>query len=367
MSDVKPNPPMRLRAALDAIPAYKPGKSSASGDQIVYKISSNENPYPPLPGVVEAVADAATRINRYPDAAAVQLSQVLADRLNVTTDELSFATGSSGLLFALHDIACEPGDEVVFAWRSFEMYPIVTALSGADAVKVPLADDGRHDLKAMAAAVTDKTRLVIVCSPNNPTGAVVHDDELREFLAVVPKDVIVVLDEAYLEFVRDPQAPDAMAIYRDFPNVVVLRTFSKAYGLAGLRIGYAVASPEITGALRKAIMPFGVSDLAQHAALASLERMDELNARVDALVAERTRVVDALTQLGVTMPDAQSNFVWLPLGEKTLDFAAFADERGLIVRPFAGDGARCTIAETEANDRLIEVVRDFYTQNGLFG
>ena len=365
MTDATHSLPVRLRKALDAIPAYKPGKSGAATGQTIYKISSNENPYPPLPGVIEAVTDAAGHLNRYPNAAATELAATLAQRLNVSTDELSFATGSSGLLFALHAIACEPGDEVIFAWRSFEMYPIVTALSGADAVKVPLTDEGRHDLPAMAAAVTDKTRLIVVCSPNNPTGPIVHADELREFLNAVPRDIIVVLDEAYLEFVRDEQAPDAMALYREFSNVVVLRTFSKAYGLAGLRIGYAVASEEITGALRKAIMPFGVSDMAQHAALASLERQDELDKRVAALVQERERVVAAFAQLEVTHPQTQSNFIWLPLGDRALEFAAFADERGLIVRPFDGDGVRCTIAETEANDRLIETVRAFYTEHDL--
>ena len=354
-----PRLPVRLRAALNSIPAYKPGKSSAAGDQVVYKISSNENPYPPLPGVIDAAADAAKHFNRYPDAAAVKLTAALSERLGVSGDELSFATGSSGLLFALHAITCEPGDEVIFAWRSFEMYPIVTALSGANAVTVPLDAEGRHDLKAMAAAVTEATRLIIVCSPNNPTGPSVHRDELREFLNAVPQDVVVALDEAYLEFVRDPQAPDALEFYREFSNIVVLRTFSKAYGLAGLRVGYAVASPEITGALRKAIMPFGVSDIAQYAALASLERMDEITERVDALVAERDRVVAALRELGVSPPDTQANFVWLDLADDAVRFAEFADERGLIVRPFPGDGVRCTIAESEANDRLIEVVRDF--------
>lgn len=362
MTEVTPQLPIRLRKALDAIPAYKPGKSSASTDQIVYKISSNENPYPPLPGVLEAAAEAAQKLNRYPDAAATRLAETLAKKLDVTTDELSFATGSSGLLFALHAIACEPGDEVIFAWRSFEMYPIVTALSGADAVKVPLTDELRHDLPAMAAAVTDKTRLIVVCSPNNPTGPIVHTQELHDFMAAVPKDVIVVLDEAYLEFVRDPDAVDAMSFYRQYPNLVVLRTFSKAYGLAGLRIGYAVASPTITGALRKAIMPFGVSDIAQFAALASLERQDELDERVESIVAERERVVAALTDLGVALPQTQSNFVWLPLGSRALEFAAYADERGLIVRPFDGDGVRCTIAEKEANDRLIELVGSFLAQ-----
>ena len=356
-----PLPSARVREILAGLPAYKPGKPAAAREGLtVYKISSNENPYEPLPGVVEAVAEAAPRMNRYPDAAAVGLTAKLARHLGVAEDELSFATGSSGVLSALFAVTCEPGDEVVYAWRSFEMYPIVTALAGAKSVQVPLDADARHDLPAMARAVTDKARMVILCSPNNPTGPVIHADELEEFLAAIPSDLLVVLDEAYLEFIRDEDAPNALDVYRAHPNVVVIRTFSKAYGLAGLRVGYAVAHPSLTTVLRKAILPFGVSEMAQAAAVASLDRADELDARVEALVAERTRVVDALRANGVELPDSHANFVWLPLGERALEFADFAQERGLVVRPFDGDGVRCTIAEEEANDRLVDVVREFY-------
>lgn len=361
--------PVRLRTTLDSVPGYKPGKpattSSDGPSQTVHKISSNENPYPPLPSVLDAVRDAATTMNRYPDMASSELTHALAQHIGVSPDEVSFGTGSVGILASLIQITCEPGDEVVYAWRSFEAYPIVVALSGARSVQVPLDADARHDLDAMAAAVTERTRLLIVCTPNNPTGPTVRADELRAFLDALPKDLLVVLDEAYLEFVEADDAPDALAIYREYPNVVVLRTFSKAYGLAGLRVGYAVARPRITAALRKAATPFGVSDMAQKAAIASLAAFDELQTRVDALVAERGRVVEALADVrfdGGRIPETQANFIWLPLGERAADFAAFAGERGLVVRPFDGEGVRCTIAEVEANDRLVDVVRSFAAQ-----
>ncbi len=351
---------MRLRTTLEGVPAYKPGRPAAPQEgRTTYKISSNENPYPPLPSVVDVVAEAARSMNRYPDMAVTDLSHAIAERLDVPVEHVATGTGSVGVLTQLVTISCEPGDEVVYAWRSFEAYPIVTALSGATAVQVPLTEDARHDLPAMAEAITDRTRLVLVCSPNNPTGPAVTDAELRDFVARVPEDVLVVVDEAYLEFVTDPDAPDTLALYREYPNVAVLRTFSKAYGLAGLRVGYGVAHEPIATSLRKAATPFGVTDLAQRAAIASLGCYDELKERVDALVVERGRVLTALREQGWPVPDSQANFVWLPLGEHTLDFAAACQQAGLVVRPFEGDGARCTIGETEANDRLIEVAGGF--------
>jgi histidinol-phosphate aminotransferase len=214
----------------------------------------------------------------------------------------------------------------------------------------------------MADAVTDRTRLVLVCTPNNPTGTVVHREELEDFLSRVPRDVLVVIDEAYVEFVRDPQSPDALEIHRAHPNVAVLRTFSKAYGLAGLRVGFAVAHPPVAQALRKTAVPFGVSGIAQEAAIASLAASEELAERVEALVAERERVSAALAEQGWDLPGSQANFVWFPLGERTPDFAAACDEHGLVVRPYATDGVRVTVAEPAANDRLIEVAAAFRAQ-----
>lgn len=345
-----------LRAALDAVPAYTPGKpASAPAGVTAYKISSNENPFPPLPGVLDAVREAATTMNRYPDMAVTALTDRLATHLDVAAEQIATGPGSVGVLGQIIQATCEAGDEVVFAWRSFEAYPILVQLSGATAVQVPLTADGRHDLTAMAAAITERTRLVLVCTPNNPTGPSVRADELETFLDAVPPTVTVVLDEAYLEFVTAPDAPDCLAIQRQRANVVVLRTFSKAFGLAGLRIGYAVAHPLVAAALRKTAIPFGVNALAQVAAVASLEAVDELDVRVKEIVAERERVVAGLQEQGWELPETQANFVFFPLGERCAEFAAACQEAGLTVRPYGTDGVRATIGESEANDRLLEV------------
>ena len=360
MSDQHSATPVHLRAALDALPAYTPGRPAAARPGVTaYKCSSNENPYPPLPSVFEAVVDAAGSMNRYPDMAVTQLTAALAARLDVPPARLAFGPGSVGVLGQLIAATCDEGDEVVFAWRSFEAYPILTTLAGAVPVQVPLAAGDRHDLDAMAAAITPRTRMVLVCTPNNPTGTTVGDAELQAFLDRVPDEVLVVIDEAYLEFVTAPDSPDALAVMRARPNVAVLRTFSKAYGLAGLRVGYAVAHEPVAEALRKAALPFGVNSLAQAAAVASLEAVDELEVRVKELVAERERVTDALAAQGWDLPDAQANFVWFGLGAETAAFAAACQEAGLTVRPYGTDGARATIAEREANDRLIEVAGAF--------
>ncbi|WP_084470125.1 pyridoxal phosphate-dependent aminotransferase [Jiangella gansuensis] len=349
---------VRLRRALDGLPSYVPGKPAAGpveGAERPFKASSNENPYPPLPGVLEAAIRAAGAMNRYPDMFAGELVAALSERFQVPPAHLATGTGSVGILQQVIQATAADGDEVVYAWRSFEAYPIVVGISGATSVRVPLGPGARHDLDAMAAAITERTRLIIVCSPNNPTGPAVRHDELERFLGRVPGDVLVVVDEAYREFVRDPAAADGLRLYRDHPNVCVLRTFSKAYGLAGLRVGFAVAHDAVADALRKTAVPFGVSVVAQQAAIESLDREAELMERVTALVTERERVVAALRAQGWEIPHTEANFVWLELGERTLDFARHCEQAGLIVRPFAGEGCRVTVAEPEANDRLIRL------------
>jgi histidinol-phosphate aminotransferase len=347
---------VRLRGTLAGVPSYVPGRPA---DLTAYKISSNENPYPPLPSVLDVVARSAGHLNRYPDMAATALVAAIASHVGVEPERIAVGTGSVGVLGQILAATCGEGVEVVHAWRSFEAYPIMVQLSGATGVPVPLGAGGRHDLPAMAAAVTDRTRLALVCTPNNPTGPAVHADELEAFLDAVPSDVLVVIDEAYVEFVRDPDVPDAVGIHRRRPNVAVLRTFSKAYGLAGLRVGYAVATPDVADALRKTAVPFGVSGIAQDAAIASLAAYDELKLRVDTLVDERSRVLAGLRDQGWTVPDSEANFVWLDLGEQTGGFAQMAESAGLVVRPFAGAGARCTVAEPEANDLLLDVCGRF--------
>jgi histidinol-phosphate aminotransferase len=349
-----------VRSAIRDIPAYVPGKPPvAHGDLPTYKLSSNENPFPPLPGVVEAAVEAASRMNRYPDMGCTALYEALGDRLGVPTTQLAAGTGSVAVLYHLLQAFCETGDEVVYAWRSFEAYPIAVSVTGAASVQVPLDADARHDLDAMAAAITERTKVVIVCSPNNPTGPAVSAAELERFLDKVPSRVVVVLDEAYREFVRAEDVFDGVEVARSRPNVVAMRTFAKAYGLAGFRVGYAVAEDRIAAAVRACALPFGVSGVAQAAAVASLEREAELLERVDAIVAERDRVVEALAEQGWRVPEAQGNFVWLPLGDRSADFAAAAEEAGTMVRPFAGDGVRVSIGEPAANDVLLKVTAGF--------
>jgi histidinol-phosphate aminotransferase len=350
----------RIRQALDKVPSYVPGRPAGHGGAgPTYKISSNENPYPPLPSVVDVVSRAAASMNRYPDMFASQLVGAIAERLQVPPEHVVTGTGSVGVLGQILQAVAGEGDDVVFAWRSFEAYPIVVGTGGARAVPVRLTPDGRHDLPAMAAAVTSSTRLVLVCTPNNPTGPAVRTDEMVAFLDAVPPDVLVVVDEAYAEFVRDADVPDGLDLYRGRTNVAVLRTFSKAYGLAGLRVGYAVAHDAVAEALRKTAVPFGVSGPAQEAAVASLAASDELLARVDTIVSERERVLSGLAEQGWQVPDSQANFVWLPLGEAAVPFATSAAAAGLSVRPFPGDGVRCTIAERGANDLLLKVCAGF--------
>jgi histidinol-phosphate aminotransferase len=351
---------VRLRDALRGIPVYKPGKPAVAGAGApAYKLSSNENPYPPLPGVLEAVQREAGQFNRYPDMGVSALSAELAERFGVPVEHIATGTGSVGVAQQLLQATSGPGDEVVYAWRSFEAYPIITQISGATSVRVPLTSGDVHDLDAMAAAVTDRTRLIFVCNPNNPTGTVVHRAELERFLDRVPNDVVVVIDEAYREFVRDADVPDGVEIYRDRPNVAVLRTFSKAYGLAGLRVGFAIAHEPVAEALRATAVPFGVNSLAQVAAVESLRAEDALLERVDALVKERSRVYEGLRATGWTVPVSEANFVWLRLGERTLDFAAKAEAAGVVVRPFAGEGVRVTIGEVEANDIFLKAAEEF--------
>jgi histidinol-phosphate aminotransferase len=357
--------PPQPRAALADIPAYVPGKPPTPRPGLTtYKLSSNENPYPPLAGVLEAVAEAARSMNRYPDMGNQALRDGLAAHLGVRAEQLAPATGSVAVLYHLLAAYCAPGDEVVHAWRSFEAYPIGISVAGATSVPVPLTPAAGHDLDAMAAAVTERTRIVLLCTPNNPSGPALSHTEVADFVARVPGHVLVVLDEAYREFVRSPDPLRALELVAAHPNVVATRTFAKAYGLAGLRVGYLVGDVAVADAVRACSLPFGVSTIAQAATLASIAAEAELLERVDLIVAERERVVAGLADLGVDVPDAQGNFVWLPLGTRTAAFAAAADQAGIMVRPFADDGVRVTVGEAPANDVFLGVVKDFFADHG---
>jgi histidinol-phosphate aminotransferase len=349
----------RARASLDAIAAYTPGRPAVRREgQPTYKLSSNETPLGPLPSVRAVLTAEAATVNRYPDMSCAALYDAIATRFDLPTSRLAAATGSVAVLYHLVQALCDAGDEVVHAWRSFEAYPIAVAACDARSVRVPLGTGARHDLEAMAAAITDRTRIVLVCTPNNPTGPAVTADELGAFLDEVPERVLVVVDAAYQEFVTDPAAADAMAVL-DRPNVAVLRTFSKAYGLAGLRVGFAVAPEAVATAVRKVALPFGVSSPAQAAAVASLQPAAEaeLMSRVTQVVAERERVAAGLRAAGWDVPDAQGNFVWLQLGDQAVPFAEACERAGVSVRPFAGDGVRVTVAEPVAGNLVLGVAR----------
>ncbi len=343
---------VKLRSVLAELPAYVPGRNVPGA----IKLASNETPYPMLAHVVERVAQFLPVANRYPDNGSAELTAALATRFGVPESRVAVGCGSVSLCTQLVQAVADAGDEVVYAWRSFEAYPILTAVSGATSVQVPVREHV-HDLAAMADAITDRTRLVFVCNPNNPTGTAVRRAELVEFLRRVPDNVVVALDEAYREFVTDPDVPDGTTLLDEHPNLVVLRTFSKAYGLAGLRVGYAIAADEaVTAALRQTQVPFAVTTVAQQAALACLEPEAEqqLMQRVAEVVAERSRVSETLASLGYSVPPSQANFVWLGLGERTAAWAQACEEHKVIVRAFAGAGARVTISSREENDRFLD-------------
>ncbi|MCE7009493.1 histidinol-phosphate transaminase [Kibdelosporangium philippinense] len=346
---------VRPRADLATLPSYVPGRTIPGA----IKLASNEVPAGPLPSVAKAIAEAAMQAHRYPDTGAGELTARLAGKLGVAEAQVAVGNGSVSLCQQLIQATCTSHDEVLFAWRSFEAYPIVTHVVGAKQVRVPLTGDHALDLDAMLAAITPQTRVAFVCTPNNPTGTIVHKAELDRFLDAVPSNVLVVLDEAYFEFVTDPDAGDGIDHLRERENIAVLRTFSKAYGLAGLRVGYAVASEEISDAVRKVCVPFSVNHLAQAAAIASLDAEEELFQRVHEIKGERDRVRGELVAAGYDVPESQANFVWLPLGERTAEFNEHCIEHKVVVRAFVGDGARVTIGTPEENDVFLTAAKSF--------
>lgn len=349
----------RPRPEVASAPAFVPGRTPLPRAGLTtYKLSANESPFEPLPGVLDAARAALAETNRYPDPGATELREVLGDRLGVGVDHLLAGAGGVALLQHLLTAYCGPDDEVVLPWRSFEAFPVVVVAAGAQGVPVLLTRDGRHDLDAMAAAVTERTRAVLLCTPNSPTGPALTQTEVDAFLAKVPREVLVVFDEAYVELVRSDDPFDGVATALAHRNVVAVRTFSKVHGLAGLRIGYAVGQPHLLDPVATLMLPFTVSRVAASAALASVLEERALHERVEAVVAERERVVTEARAAGWKVPDAQGSFFWLPLA-RAVEMAEAATERGIVVRPFTGDGVRVTVGEPEANDRVVDLVRSF--------
>lgn len=364
-----------VRPVFDTLPSYAAGKPPAPVEGLTrYKLSSNENPLGPVPEAARVLAEFDT-VHRYPDPLSTALRTALAGQLGVDAEDIVTGAGSLGALNQILKTfagvnADGVQDEVIYAWRSFEAYPILVGIMGARSVQVPNLPDGAHDLDAMAAAVTDRTRLILVCTPNNPTGPAVTESQIRSFLAKVPATVPVVIDEAYFEFCAASSIPEGeepplngLDIYRDYPNVIILRTFSKAQGLAGLRVGYSISHPQITRHLRVAATPFAVSALAERAAVASIKHQEAVMARVRHIVAERERVTARLRELGYEFPSTYANFVWLPLGERTGEFVDLMNRNALSVRAFGSEGVRVSIGEVEANDRFLSLC-ELFAQEG---
>jgi histidinol-phosphate aminotransferase len=339
---------VRVRSSLAQLPAYVPGRKLPGAAAL----ASNESPYGMLPGVVGRLGELAGGVSRYPDMSASSLVGALAEHHGVEPERIAVGAGSSEVCAQLLHSVVGPGDEVVFGWRSFEAYPILTTVAGGRTVQVPLREHAL-DLDAMAEGINSRTRLVFVCNPNNPTSTAVGERALRDFADRVPDDVLIVVDEAYREYADPALVPDALGLLGDRPNVVVLRTFSKAYGLAGLRVGYCVAPKEIAATVRKTQVPFSVSALAQEAAVVALSERAEVARRATLTVAERERVTERLRALGFEVPDSQANFVWLPLAGASGDFALHCLSGNVVVRPFLGEGVRVTIGLPEENDALL--------------
>jgi histidinol-phosphate aminotransferase len=355
----------RPRPAVAALPAYRPGRSAEQAEaeyglRNAIKLASNELPFAPLPSVAKTIAAAIDGVNRYPDHLARELRERIALAHGESASRVAVGCGTVGLLQQLALAYASEGDEVVFADPSFEAYPIFTQLSGATARRVALKRL-THDAQGLARALGSRTRLVLVAQPNNPTGTAMSGADLSFLVESAPDDCVVVVDEAYSHFATGRHLLDATALLADHPNLVVLRTFSKAHGLAALRVGYAIADASIVGALDKVLTPFAVNRLGQIAALASLDAADELHARVLSVLDERARLARELRHHGWSIPDTEANFVYLPAAEMSVDLARELERRGVVTRPFADTGVRVTVGTADEVDRFLAAFGEIAT------
>ncbi len=346
----------RVRPAVAGLSGYTPGKDAnqvADEHDVVdaIKLASNENPWSPSPGVAKAITDAVAGVNRYADNGATDVRTAIGEWLDIDPSNITVGCGSSGILQQVFMTYVDPGDGVIFPYPSFEIYPIFSTLFDAVDVRTPLVDHA-FDLDAVAAAVTEKTKLIFLATPNNPTGTSIAMADVEQLLDRIPSDVVVVIDEAYREF-NDPSFGDPVSLLHNHRNVIITRTFSKAFGLAGMRAGYAVTDPEIVTELDKVRLAFSVNNLAQVAMLAAIEFEDEAMENVDILLAERQRCVDALIAEGVELPPTHANFVFIPTGDSTSKIALAMEKQGIVTRPFSGVGLRVTVGSPEQNDRWL--------------
>jgi histidinol-phosphate aminotransferase len=344
------------RRILD-IPVY-PAASTYAFDGDLVKLASNETPWPPRPEVLEAVEAQLRNLNRYPDPEKSLLRRRISERTGVPAARVAVGNGSCEILLAAADAMLEPGAEVVYAWPSFSIYPHLAAMAGARAVTVPLTDAGEHDLEAMAREVTVATRIVIVCNPNNPSATALPPAAIDAFAAELPRHVAVLLDEAYVEFSTLQDPDESIDLLERHPNLVLLRTFSKVYGLCGLRAGYALGSEEFRLAVDRVRQPFSVNALAQAAASEALTHVDEVERRVEQTAIERLHVESELAERGLETTDSQANFSWVSLGDRDEDevVQGLAD-RGVIVRAGKALGEegrlRVTYGTRRENDRFL--------------
>lgn len=345
---------IRTRKELQGIGGYSQGRSAGPS---WFKLSSNENPNEPFPEVLEAVQKHTAGFNRYPKPVSAELVEKIAARYQLPASRILLGAGSTPLLYQAVAATAGVGDEVMFAWRSFEAYPLLALPTGATNVRIPLTEDGRHDLIAMAAAITERTRIIILCSPNNPTGPVITTAEFTEFMAKVPEDILVVLDEAYVEYVTDPEAVNGLVEWAKYPNLMLLRTFSKAWGLAGLRVGWALAPEEMVGAMRLVGIPMSIPNGSAAGAIAVLDFEERVFERVRETIESRELLVQGLRDLGIRVPNSESNFVWIPTKEAQSAFDYYFDHE-LILRAFPPEGIRITVGERASVAKLLETSRE---------
>jgi histidinol-phosphate aminotransferase len=349
------------------IPVYPAAQTYAFGGTLV-KLASNETPFAPHPQVLEAVERELRTLNRYPDPDKAALRRALADRFELAPSRVAVGNGSCELLLSAGEALLEPGAEIVYAWPSFSIYPHLAAASGARAVTVPLDDEGRHDLDAMAREVNHATRMVVVCNPNNPTATALPLAALDEFVGSLPRNVAVFLDEAYIEFSTLQDPDDSLPLLKKHPNLVLLRTFSKVYGLCGLRVGYSLAGgDDFRSAVDLVRQPFSVNALALAAATEALAHQDEVATRVERTAIERLHVEEELGERGLESTDSEANFSWVSLGDR--DEAAILKglaERGVIVRGGTALGSeghlRVTYGTRSENDRFLAALDEVLAQ-----
>ncbi|MDO4240976.1 MAG: aminotransferase class I/II-fold pyridoxal phosphate-dependent enzyme [Microbacteriaceae bacterium] len=369
------NIPIKVRPEIANIPVYKQGARPVAGG---FKLSSNESPFTPLPAVLKAVQNR-TDLNRYADPSLTVLRETLAANNGLPgADWVHISAGSVHILYQLIQTVCGPQNNYVHAWPSFEAYPLLGAPNNCTAIGVPLRPDATHDLPAMLAAINDDTRAVLLCTPNNPTGPTIKKSEFDEFIAQVPSDLLVVVDEAYIEFNRDEQTVQGAEELHRHSNVVVLRTFSKAYGLAGLRLGYGLADPGIWRAMSAVVVPLSVSGIAESAALAALEpeSLDSLNEQITAIQERLDALRAGLEELGLELPASESNFIWIPahqlpqpaagseISDPAQALGAYcASEHNILIRPFAGHGLRITAGEAESVPAVIAAISEYLQAN----